>query len=66
VLRHDSTSRKVVGSRPDDVIGFFFFSICLILPTALGLDVHSTSNRNEYQKHANNVCGNSRAAGAYG
>jgi hypothetical protein len=28
----------------------FFFSIYLILPTALGLGVHSASDRNEYQK----------------
>jgi hypothetical protein len=43
-LRHYATSRKVAGSRPDDVN---FFSIYLILPAALGLGVYSTSNRNE-------------------
>jgi hypothetical protein len=31
------------------------FSTYLILPAALGLDVYSASNRNEYQKHKNNV-----------
>jgi hypothetical protein len=33
---------------PDEVIGFF--SIDLILPTALGPGVYSASNRNEYQE----------------
>jgi hypothetical protein len=33
------------------------FSICLILPTALGPGVYSASNRNEYQKQKNNVSG---------
>jgi hypothetical protein len=28
--------------------------IQLILPAALGLEVYSVSNRNEYQKHKNN------------
>jgi hypothetical protein len=32
-LRHYATSRKVAGSIPDEVIGFFF-SIYLILPAA--------------------------------
>jgi hypothetical protein len=32
-------------------------SIYLILPVALGLGVHSASNRNEYQKQKNNVSG---------
>jgi hypothetical protein len=32
-----------------------FFSIYLILPTALGPVVHSASNRNEYQKQKNDV-----------
>jgi hypothetical protein len=31
------------------------FSIYLILSAALGLGVHSASNRNEYQKQKNNV-----------
>jgi hypothetical protein len=55
VVRHCSRSRKYVGSRPDELIGFF--TIYLILPTALGLGVYSASNRNEYQKQTNNVSG---------
>jgi hypothetical protein len=51
-LRHYAASRKVAGSRPDEVIEFFF-SIYLILPAALGPGVYSTSNRNEYQKQKN-------------
>jgi hypothetical protein len=38
---------------PDKVI----FQIYLILPAALGPGVYSASNRNEYQKHKNNVSG---------
>jgi hypothetical protein len=45
---HYATSRKVAGSIPDEVIGFF--SIDLILPAALGPGVYSASNRNEYQE----------------
>jgi hypothetical protein len=52
-LRHYATSRKVAGSIPDEVI----FEIYLIHPAALGLGVYSASNRNEYQKHKNNVSG---------
>jgi hypothetical protein len=37
---------KVVGSRPDEVK----FLIYLILPAALGPEVHSASNRNEYRE----------------
>jgi hypothetical protein len=48
-LKHCATSRKVPGSSLDEVIDFFF-SVDLILPTALGLGVYSASNRNEYQK----------------
>jgi hypothetical protein len=33
----------------------WFLSIYLILPAALGPGVYSVSNRNEYQKHKNNV-----------
>jgi hypothetical protein len=33
------------------------FSIYLILPVAMGPGLHSTSNRNEYQKHKNDVSG---------
>jgi hypothetical protein len=47
-LGHYATSRKVMGSRPDEMNGFF--SIYLILPAALDPGVHSASNRNEYQK----------------
>jgi hypothetical protein len=32
-----------------------FFSVYLILPAALGPEVHSASNRNEYQEQKNNV-----------
>jgi hypothetical protein len=41
-------TKKVAGSIPDEVIGFF--SIDLILPAALGPGVYSASNRNEYQE----------------
>jgi hypothetical protein len=34
-----------------------FFSNDLILLAALGPGVQSASNRNEYQKQKNNVCG---------
>jgi hypothetical protein len=37
--------------------GEFFLSIHLILPAALGPEVYLASNRNEYQKHKNNVSG---------
>jgi hypothetical protein len=33
------------------------FSIYLILPVALDFGIYSASNRNEYQKHNNNVSG---------
>jgi hypothetical protein len=42
-LMHSATSRKVAGSRPDEVK----FSIYLILPAALGPAVYSASNRND-------------------
>jgi hypothetical protein len=45
-----NTARRVAGSIPDEVIGFFFL-IDLIRPAALwpsGVD--SASNRSEYQK----------------
>jgi hypothetical protein len=45
-LRHYAISRKVAGSRPDEVITFFF-SIYLILPASVGLGVDSVSNRIE-------------------
>jgi hypothetical protein len=50
-----ATNRKVAGSRPDEANEFL--SIYLILPVALGPGVYSASNRNEYQKHKNNVSG---------
>jgi hypothetical protein len=37
--------------------GDWFLSIYLILLAALGPGVYSASNRNEYQKHKNNVSG---------
>jgi hypothetical protein len=37
--------------------GEWFLSIYLILPAALGPGVYSASNRNECQKHKNNVSG---------
>jgi hypothetical protein len=37
--------------------GELFLSIYLIIPVALGPGVYSASNRNEYQKHKNNVSG---------
>jgi hypothetical protein len=43
-----ATSRKIAGSNPDEVTGFF--SIDLILPAALSPGVYSASNRNEYQE----------------
>jgi hypothetical protein len=52
---HYATSRKVAASRPDEVNGFF--SIHLILPSALGLGFDSASNRNEYQKQKNIISG---------
>jgi hypothetical protein len=35
-----------------------------ILPAALGPEVYSASNRNEFQKQKKNVFGEQRAAGA--
>jgi hypothetical protein len=55
VLRHYATSRKVMGSIPHEVNEFF--SISLILLTTLGPGAYSASNRNEYQKQKDNVCG---------
>jgi hypothetical protein len=49
-IKNFSISWKIAGSRPDEVN----FSIYLILLAALGLGVHSASNRNEYQKQKNN------------
>jgi hypothetical protein len=55
-LRYYATSRKIAGSRTDEVDDFFYI-IYLILPAALGPGLHSASNRNEYQKQKNNVSG---------
>jgi hypothetical protein len=41
-LRHYATSRKVAGTRPDEVNEYF--SIYLFLPAALGLTVYLASN----------------------
>jgi hypothetical protein len=46
---HYDTRRKVAISRPN-VVNEIFVSIYLILLAALGLGVHSASNRNEYKK----------------
>jgi hypothetical protein len=43
--------REDRGLKLNDVI---FFLIYLILPAALGPEVYSASNRNEYQKHKKN------------
>jgi hypothetical protein len=43
-------------NNPEDTI-LRFLSSYLILPVALGPGVYSASNRNEYQKHKNNVSG---------
>jgi hypothetical protein len=48
-------SWKVAGSRPNEVNECF--SIYLILPATPGLGVNSASDRNEYQKQKNDVCG---------
>jgi hypothetical protein len=55
LTRRYVTNRKVSGSRPDEVNDFL--SSYLIIPVALGPGVYSASNRNEYQKHKNNVSG---------
>jgi hypothetical protein len=52
-LKHHLWNLLGEGSRPDMVN----FSICLILPAALGPGVHSASNRNQCQKQKNNVSG---------
>jgi hypothetical protein len=44
-------------SRFRDPISMICFSVCLILPAALGPGVYSASNNNEYHKHNNNVSG---------
>jgi hypothetical protein len=49
VVKDLATSRKVPGLRPDEMN---FFNIPN-LPAALGPEVHSSSNRNSYQKQKN-------------
>jgi hypothetical protein len=44
--------------------GEWMFSIYLILTPALGPEVYSAFNRNEYQKQKNNVSEQQSAAGA--
>ena len=59
-LRCCATNRKVVGSIPAGVIGFF---IDIKSSRAhYGARVNSASNRSEYQEHFLGV----KAAGAYG
>jgi hypothetical protein len=38
-------------------MGYEFLSSYLILPVAISPGVYSASNRNEYQRHKNNVSG---------
>jgi hypothetical protein len=45
---------EVLGLTPDEVKEFFF-SIYLSISAALSPGVHSSYNRNEYQKQKNNV-----------
>jgi hypothetical protein len=58
---HCATSRKILGSRPEEVNEYF--PIYLILSAALDTAVHSDSNRYEYKKQKNNVSGQQSAAG---
>jgi hypothetical protein len=51
VVKALATSRKVEGSKTDEVNDIFFN--LPILPAALGPGVYSASNRNEYQKQKN-------------
>jgi hypothetical protein len=53
LLRHYATSRKVAGLRPNEIKEFF--SIYLIILAALSPGIYLASNRNEYQKHINNI-----------
>jgi hypothetical protein len=54
-LRCYAASWTVAGSIPAEVIEFF--SIYIILLAALGPEVYSSHNRNEYQKQKINVFG---------
>jgi hypothetical protein len=50
-------SYKPEGRGFDPLLGELFLSSYLILSVALGPGVYSVSNRNEYQKHKNNISG---------
>jgi hypothetical protein len=54
-LRQYAASWEVGGSIPSEVIEFF--SSYIIILAALGPEVYSASNRNEYQKQKNNILG---------
>jgi hypothetical protein len=54
---------KPEGHRFETRWGKLFFSIYLILPSALDPGVYSASNRNEYQKQKTNVSGGWSVAG---
>jgi hypothetical protein len=47
-LRHYTTSRKVAGSIPDDIIGIFLLT--LSFRQHYGPGVNSAFNKNEYQE----------------
>jgi hypothetical protein len=55
-LRHCAIIRKLVGSIPDGVIGFFVY----VIRPHFGLGVDSASDRNEFQEYFQVV----KAAGA--
>jgi hypothetical protein len=63
-LRHYARTWKVAGLRPGEMNEYF--SIYLILPVALGPEVDSASNGNDYQKQKNNVSREQSAASAQG
>jgi hypothetical protein len=46
-MTHGAASRKVVGSRPNEINEFFSI---LPNPATIGPEVYSVSNRNENQK----------------
>jgi hypothetical protein len=54
-LKHYTTSLKVVSLRPDEENECF--SVCIVLPVALGPGVYLVSDRNEYQKQKNSIPG---------
>jgi hypothetical protein len=57
IMRHYATTRKVTGSIPNEVIGFFQFTLSFEPPYGPG--VNSASNRNEYQGSSYYVLDNS-------